>query len=153
LTDPSLAAPRSHARRNFFIVLVLLIAVSLLLWYLAKNSGGAPRQQRRVTATVGIGKPETADVPVTLAAIGTVQPIVTATVRPQLAGVLFNLSFQEGQIVTKGQVLAQIDPRPFQLALSQAKGNLERDQAQLDGARVDLARYEKLLAEDSVFRQ
>lgn len=94
-----------------------------------------------------------ADVPVTLSAIGTVQPIVTATVRTQLAGTLFSLNFQEGQQVTKGQLLAQIDPRPYQLALAQAQANLTRDESTLDQARADLERYRTLLAQDSIARQ
>jgi multidrug efflux system membrane fusion protein len=72
-----------------------------------------------------------ADMPVTVAALGTVQPIVTATVRTQLSGVLFKILFQEGQMVRQGQVLAQIDPRPYKLALDQARANLARDEAQL----------------------
>ncbi|MGC7532423.1 biotin/lipoyl-binding protein, partial [Pandoraea pneumonica] len=83
-------------------------------------------------------------------ALGTVQPLVTATVRTQLAGTLFKLLFTEGQIVRQGQVLAQIDPRPYQLALAQAKANLARDTAQLAAAQVDLNRYETLLKQDSI---
>ena len=85
--------------------------------------------------------------------MGTVQPVVTATVRTQLAGSLFKLFFRDGQMVRQGQVLAQIDPRPYQLALAQSKATLARDQAQLKGAEVDLARYQKLLREDSIASQ
>jgi multidrug efflux system membrane fusion protein len=76
-----------------------------------------------------------------------------ATVRPQLAGTLFSIDFEEGQWVSKGQLLAQMDPRPYRLALSQAEGMLRRDQALLAGARADLARYEQLLEQDSIARQ
>jgi multidrug efflux system membrane fusion protein len=102
---------------------------------------------------VGVAKAATADVPVTVSVIGTVQPIVAATVRPQLSGVLFSLHFTEGQMVRKGQLLAQIDPRPYRLALSQAEGTLARDEAQLRAAKVDLARYQTLLKQDSIARQ
>ncbi len=91
--------------------------------------------------------------PVTLSAIGTVQPIVSATVRTQLAGVLFSLDFREGQVVNKGQKIAQIDPRPFRLALDQAQGTLSRDKAQLSDAQLILSRYRILLAQDSIARQ
>ncbi|OJU16678.1 MAG: efflux transporter periplasmic adaptor subunit [Sphingomonas sp. 66-10] len=91
--------------------------------------------------------------PVYVTALGTVQPLVTATVRTQLAGTLFKLLFTEGQIVRQGQVLAQIDPRPYQLALAQAKANLARDTAQLAAAQVDLNRYETLLKQDSIASQ
>jgi multidrug efflux system membrane fusion protein len=102
---------------------------------------------------VGVASAELADVPVYLSAIGTVQPVVAATVRPQLAGTLFSIDFQEGQKVNKGDLLAQIDPRPYKLALSQAEGMLGRDQAQLAAARGDLARYTQLLEQDSIARQ
>jgi multidrug efflux system membrane fusion protein len=90
---------------------------------------------------------------VTFSAIGTVQPIVTATVRTQLAGTLFSIHFTEGQRVAREQLLAEIDPRPYRLALSVAQANQARDEAQLDLARIDLKRYETLLAEDSIARQ
>jgi multidrug efflux system membrane fusion protein len=88
-----------------------------------------------------------------LSAIGTVQPVVVATVRPQLSGNLFTINFTEGQMVAKGQLLAQIDPRPYRLALAQAEANLARDESQLNLARVDLQRYRTLLAQDSIARQ
>lgn len=93
------------------------------------------------------------DVPVTLQAIGTVQPIVVATVRSQLSGTLFSLHFTEGQQVRQGQLLAKIDPRPYQLALSEARANLVRDQSLLDQARADLDRYRTLWSQDSIARQ
>lgn len=93
------------------------------------------------------------DVPVTLQAIGTVQPIVVATVRSQLSGILFSLHFTEGQQVRQGQLLAKIDPRPYQLALSEAQANLIRDQAMLDQARIDLERYRTLWSQDSIAHQ
>jgi multidrug efflux system membrane fusion protein len=74
-------------------------------------------------------------------------------VRTQLAGVLFSLDFREGQMVRKGQKVAQIDPRPFRLALDQAQGTLARDQAALADARLILSRYRTLLAQDSIARQ
>ncbi|WP_164209523.1 biotin/lipoyl-binding protein, partial [Stenotrophomonas maltophilia] len=81
--------------------------------------------------------------------IGTVQPLTTATVRTQIAGTLFSLHFTEGQMVAKGQLIAQIDPRPYKLALAQARANLARDLAQRDMAATDLKRYQGLLAQDS----
>jgi multidrug efflux system membrane fusion protein len=74
-------------------------------------------------------------------------------VRPQVSGTLFSINFTEGQMVTKGDPLAQIDPRPFRLALAQAEANLARDEAQLNLAKVDLDRYRKLLKQDSIARQ
>lgn len=123
------------------------------IWYFAGGQKGGDRSRGRPSATVGIAKAALADMPVTLTAIGTVQPVVQATVRTQLSGVLFSIEFQEGQEVTKGQRLAQIDPRPYQLALSEAEGALARDRAQLAAAKVDLERYQTLLKQDSIAAQ
>jgi multidrug efflux system membrane fusion protein len=88
-----------------------------------------------------------------LTALGTVTPLATVTVKTQIAGQLVQVAFQEGQMVRAGDFLAQIDPRPYQLALSQYEGQLQRDQALLKAAEVDLARYKTLVAEDSIARQ
>lgn len=112
--------------------------------------GGGPRS---AASTVGIATATTADVPVMLDAIGTVVPAGLVTVRPQVSGVISEIYFTEGQMVRKGQVLAQIDPRPFQAALTQAQGQLQQNQAQLTAARVTLARYETLLQQDSIATQ
>ena len=93
------------------------------------------------------------DIPVYLDALGTVTPPATVTVRTQIAGQLLSVSFREGQDVTKGQLLAQVDPRPYQAALAQAQGALTRDQALLANARIDLNRYTTLLSQDSIARQ
>ncbi|MBQ5949485.1 efflux RND transporter periplasmic adaptor subunit, partial [Massilia sp. ST3] len=96
---------------------------------------------------------EQADIPVTLEALGTVVPAATATVRPQVSGVIQKIHFSEGQMVKEGQVLASIDPRSFEMALMQARGQRQRDEAQLESARVTLARYRTLLEQDSIARQ
>jgi multidrug efflux system membrane fusion protein len=136
---PSQVSP-PHARRNASLALIGLVLAGWLIWYLALRGGSeaAPSGRGRPSATVGVAQAELADVPVNLSAIGTVQPVVVATVRPQLAGTLFSIDFEEGQWVSKGQLLAQMDPRPYRLALSQAEGMLRRDQALLAGARADL---------------
>jgi len=158
-----------HARRNAIVIAVVLVLVAIAIWALTRSGGqqagpgggaagagaggGAGARRGRPSATVGVAKVRPVDVPVTLSAIGTVQPIVAATVRPQLAGTLFTINFQEGQVVAKGQLLAQIDPRPYRLALAQAEANLARDEATLNLARTDLNRYRTLLAQDSIARQ
>lgn len=132
--------------------MLLLAVVAWAIWHFTHNVA-KPATRGRPSAAVGTAPATLADVPVTLSAIGSVQPIVAATVRTQLAGTLFSLNFQEGQQVTKGQLLAQIDPRPYQLALAQAQANLTRDASTLDQARADLERYRTLLAQDSIARQ
>lgn len=148
------APPPSHSRRNAVLMLAGLVLAGFVIWHFAGTGATTTATNpRRPSATVAVAQAELADVPVYLTAIGTVQPVVVATVRPQLAGTLFSIDFKEGQMVTKGQLLAQIDPRPYRLALSQAEGTLGRDQAQLAAARADLARYTLLLQQDSIARQ
>jgi multidrug efflux system membrane fusion protein len=93
------------------------------------------------------------DVPVTLNALGTVTPLATVTVRTQINGQLVQVAFDEGQMVKKGDFLAQIDPRPYQASLDQQTGQLMKDQALLANAQTDLARFKKLVAQDSIARQ
>ena len=93
------------------------------------------------------------DVDVVLNALGTVTARSTVTVRSRVDGQLQRLAFDEGQVVRKGDLLAEVDPRPFQVQLTQAEGQLARDRAQLQNARVDLNRYRGLLAKDSIASQ
>jgi multidrug efflux system membrane fusion protein len=93
------------------------------------------------------------DVPITLTALGTVTPEATVQVTSKVSGTLLSVAFQEGQAVKAGAVLALVDPAPFQAALQQAEGQLARDEALLAGARTDLARYQALLAENSIAKQ
>jgi multidrug efflux system membrane fusion protein len=102
---------------------------------------------------VGVATADKADIPVVLDALGTVTAAATTTVRPQVSGILQKVLFKEGQMVKAGQVLAQIDPRQFELALMQASGQRQRDEAQLENARLTLERYRTLLAQDSIARQ
>jgi membrane fusion protein, multidrug efflux system len=164
VTEPPAPAPEylpeeeQRARRILrprnIIAALIVIAVIALAWYLIHNKSAGGRQGRgRPAPTVGVTVAKNSDMPVRVDAIGTVQPIVTATVRPQLSGVLFSLHFTEGQMVRKGQLLAQIDPRPYRLALSQAQANLARDAAQLELARTVLKRDQILLTQDSIARQ
>lgn len=103
--------------------------------------------------TVGHATVARAQIPVTLDALGTVTPVATVTLKPQVGGVLTEVLFTEGQTVRKGQLLARIDPRPYEQALMQARGTRMRDEAQLQAARVTLARYRTLLGQDSIARQ
>lgn len=114
---------------------------------------GGPGGRGMPATTVGTGKAERADIPVLLDALGTVTPAAVATVRPQVGGVLQKINFTEGQLVKEGQVLATIDARPSQMALLQATGQRQRDEAQLESARVLLKRYQTLLEQDSIARQ
>ena len=128
-------------------------------WYLVNrgNTGEAPGRGfaggGRPTVTVGDAVARKAELPVVIDALGTVIPATTVILRPQVSGMLTQVLFTEGQMVKKGQLLAQIDPRPFEQALMQAQGTRQRDEAQLENARLTLARYRTLLSQDSIARQ
>ncbi|TFW18261.1 efflux RND transporter periplasmic adaptor subunit, partial [Massilia arenosa] len=167
--------PRASRRSRVvggMIAVVAMIALGWFAWHLthrddaAGGSGGgaAGAQGARggrggggfrggPPTTVGVAWAERADLPVYIDALGTVVPAATATVRPQVSGVLQKVNFTEGQVVRAGQVLATIDPRSFEMTLQQAIGQRMRDEAQLESARVTLQRYRTLLAQDSIARQ
>jgi len=94
-----------------------------------------------------------ADIDIVQTALGTATALRTVTVKPRVDGQLQKVLFTEGELVKEGAVLAQIDPVPLQVALAQAEGQLARDAAQLNNARLDLERYRQLLAQDSIAAQ
>lgn len=117
-----------------------------------RGPGGMEKGQmppQPVTASVA----KTQDVPVWLTALGTVTPRSYVNVMPRVAGLLQSVDYKQGQTVKAGQLLAQIDPRPFRIAVEQAQAQLEQTQAQLSGAQSDLLRYETLLKQDSISAQ
>ena len=109
-------------------------------------AGGGPTPVVAAPATLGA-------VDVIMNGLGTVTPLRTVTVRSRVDGELMRVLFEEGQIVGEGQLLAEIDPRSFQVMLAQAEGQLARDRALLENARLDLARYQALFAQDSIAKQ
>ncbi len=114
-----------------------------------RNNGNFQNQVVAVSvATVGTG-----DIKIRIPALGTITPLATVTVKTQISGLLTKIAFTEGQLVKQGDFLAQIDPQPYEAALLQDQGNLRRDRALLDDAKLDLKRYEELIKEDSVSGQ
>src|SRR6202034_1140499 len=118
----------------------------LILSGVAAVHGAAPQ-------VVQVARAARGDMPETLMELGTVTPNATVTVLPQLSGYLTEVGYQEGQDVAKGQFLAQIDPRQYQIDLQQAQAALLKDQASLGQARSDLARYEQLQKQKAIAEQ
>ncbi|WP_394781060.1 efflux RND transporter periplasmic adaptor subunit [Undibacterium sp.] len=159
-----LAKKSGRSYKGIVLALVGLVALGGLTWYLthrdqagggkpgAGGPGGAGGRGAPPT-TVGVATAERADIPVVLEALGTVTAAATVTVTPQVSGVLQQVLYREGQMVKAGQVLAVIDPRQFELSLMQATGQRQRDEAQLENARLTLKRYRTLLDQDSIARQ
>ena len=131
-----------------------LALLALLIWaiYPAKNQGRRAMINQGAQP-VGVARALSGDVNITLNALGTVTPLTTATVRPQVGGMLIKINFTEGQMVKAGDILAQIDPRPYQAALDQARGQLARNAATLANAKVDLERYKALQAQNAIAAQ
>ncbi|MGH7105571.1 MAG: MdtA/MuxA family multidrug efflux RND transporter periplasmic adaptor subunit [Acetobacteraceae bacterium] len=147
--------PRLRHRRRVIPYLVLLAVIAAVVLWAHPWSGGPASKGPPVTPPqpVGVATASVGPMPVTLNALGTVTPFNTVTVTTQINGQLMSVGFKEGQVVQKGQFLAQIDPRPYQVALEQAEGQLARDTALLHQAQSDLARYEKLKAQNSIAEQ
>src|SRR5271157_2679278 len=145
----------SRLRWLFWVLLVLAI-IGAIAWYYPR-----PESQPKTTGRsqfggpvpVGVATVQKGDMPVTLTGLGTVTPLATVTVKTQINGYLTQVAFQEGQMVKQGDFLAQIDPRPYQVALEQAEGQLAKDQALLKNAQLDLVRYNTLVAQNSIATQ
>ena len=121
--------------------------------YSKSNGGKHGHDDEDKPVVVSVETTAKADFPVYLKGLGTVTALRTVTVRPRVDGELVRVAFTEGQTVKEGDLLAEIDPRPFQIQLQQAEGQLLRDEALLKNAEMDYARYQTLLAQDSIAAQ
>jgi len=111
---------------------------------------GMARGGQNGPVAVAVATVTPGDIQIRIPALGTVTTLANVTVRTQISGTLQKILFTEGQLVHRGDVIAQIDPRPYEAALQTARGNLRRDQALLADARLDLKRYQELVKEDSI---
>lgn len=155
--------PGMRGRVRVVLLLVVLACAGGGWWWYGQRAGqppgkeaevaakGPPGGRRMVPAVVDTAK--LADVPVIVRAVGTVAARSTTTVRSRVDGLLERIAFREGETVNAGDTLARIDPKPFEALVQAAQGQLAKDRAQLDNAKVDLARYRKLLEQDNIARQ
>ena len=157
LVESSPAKPRSR-RGSVITTIIVLLVIAGVVWWTKQNPapepqgrGGAGRNappMSVVDETIKKG-----DINITLNGLGTVTSLATVTIRSQISGYLQKIDFTEGNEVKKGDLLAEIDPRPYEATLAQAKGQLTRDEALLKGAQVDLQRYQGLAAQNAVPHQ
>jgi len=168
--DPKFGRTRPSKTKRFPFVIVGIVAVivAAIAWWLAHSTPQPPAGGGRfggargggqggpgggLPMPVGVAKAETGDINIVLNALGTVTPLRVVTVTAQISGQLQNVNFKEGQRVKEGDLLAEIDPRPFQAALTQAEGTAARDEALLANAKIDLERYQTLFKQDSIAKQ
>jgi multidrug efflux system membrane fusion protein len=137
-------------------LLILLVIVVRIVQHRPKAAADAPgggRGGQNGPVAVAVATVMPGDIQIRIPALGTVTTLANVTVRTQISGTLQKIFFTEGQLVHQGDVIAQIDSRPYEAALQTMQGNLRRDQALLADARLDLKRYEGLVKEDSIAAQ
>ena len=152
---PEHPAPR---RRGIWIAagVVALIVLAIVMSRSGKSADAAKaaaKARSQAAIPVVVAEATTADFPVYLNGLGTVTPLATVTVRSRVDGQLLSIDFREGQLVKEGQVLAQIDPRPFQVQLTQAEGQLAKDQAAQVSEQLDLNRFKDLVSQGLIPQQ
>jgi len=148
--------PRQTAlRRHWWKVLLAVCLLAVGAFFYFKSAGESSRAKQPVVRAMPVvtAAAKKSDIRIYLTGLGSVTPLNTVTVKSRVDGQLMKVLFQEGQIVSSGTLLAEIDPRPFEAQLTQAAGQMARDQALLDNARLDLQRYQVLAEQDSVAKQ
>jgi membrane fusion protein, multidrug efflux system len=154
-TDTPKQTGQSSRGRVVLTTFIVLLLLAGIVWWTRHQSAPQQAGGGRNSAPMSI-VPETVakgDIGVSLNALGTVTSLATVTIRSQISGYLMKIDFKEGDEVKQGDLIAEIDSRPYEATLAQAKGALARDEAQLKGAQVDLTRYQGLAAQNAVPHQ
>src|SRR5262252_1514 len=156
LDKPAMRKPVARKKGRRLGLLILVVAAAAVGWWLYGRQPAPPPQRQNPFAAampVVAAPAVTGDIDVTLNGLGTVTSLATVTIRSQISGQLVRVAYQEGQMINKGDLVAEIDSRPYELALAQAQGALERDQALLQAAELDLKRYQDLAKTNAIPRQ
>ncbi len=144
----------AKAKRHWSFWAAILVAALIVIWLLARGLTGSKKKPAATPAIPVAAAPvKLGDIDIYLDALGTVTPVYTVTVASRVVGELTEIHYKEGQIVKKNDLLAVIDPRPYRAALVQAQGQLQRDEALLKNARLDLTRYENSFKEHAIPQQ
>jgi membrane fusion protein, multidrug efflux system len=140
-----------------FLAVCVAAVIAYVFWSNSGKAQSRAARQEPIAAAQSVPvvtvAAKTGSIPVYLTGLGSVTPLNTVTVRTRVDGQLMSVRYQEGQIVKAGELLAEIDPRPFQAQLTQFEGQLAHDQALLENARLDLQRFQTLWAQDSIPKQ
>jgi multidrug efflux system membrane fusion protein len=141
-------------KRHWVISAVVTLAALILIWLIVRAfAAPKPKPAAPPAIPVAVAPVKLGSIDIFLDALGTVTPVYTVTLASRVAGELTEIHYNEGQIVKKNELLAVIDPRPYRAALVQAQGQLERDEALLKNARLDLTRYENSFKEHAIPQQ
>jgi multidrug efflux system membrane fusion protein len=144
---------KKYIVRLLLIGMVVLIFFALKYYYANAKKATESEPKQELVMRVLVGETSLDDVPIYINALGSVSPSSTVTIRSQVNGILMRVLFQEGQMVDADSLIAEIDARPYQAQLLQMEGQLTRDRALLLNAKLDLARYEKLIKQDAISQQ
>ena len=159
-----MSGEKARPRRQLWVWLAVVILLGVGVYFFARRGGGAKSGSSSSASagarTRGFGaipvvaaRARKSDIGVYLPCLGAVTPIYTVTVNSRVDGQLMKVYYQEGDVVRQGDPLVEIDPRPYEVMLTQAEGQRIKDQALLDNARIDLARYQTLLTQNAVPEQ